>query len=53
METELTDLIVEYLCTDHTKDELMALVERAIRLSDGETEETESYTPCKLRASCV
>ena len=35
MEQELIDLIVEYLCTDHTKDELMELVEKAIKYSDG------------------
>ena len=35
MENELIDLIVEYLCTDHTETELMALVEKAIKLSNG------------------
>ena len=36
MENELIDLIVEYLCTDHTEEELMALVKKAIKLSNGE-----------------
>ena len=36
MEEELIDMIIEYLCTDHTESELMALVEKAIKLSNGE-----------------
>lgn len=36
MESELIDLIVEYLCTDHTESELMELVKKAIDLSNGE-----------------
>ena len=36
MEEELIDLIVEYLCSDHTESELMVLVEKAVKLSNGE-----------------
>ena len=36
MEDELIDMMVEYLCTNHSARELREIVEKAITLSNGE-----------------
>ena len=36
IEQEIIQLIAEYLCEDHTETELMELVNKAIRYSNGE-----------------
>lgn len=36
MEENLIDLMVEYLCTDHTEKELREIVEKAIVMSKGQ-----------------
>ena len=36
IEEELIDIIVEYLCTNHSEDELREIVEKAIKYSNGE-----------------
>ena len=36
LDEQLVSMMVEYLCTMHTEAELMELVDRAIRYSDGE-----------------
>ena len=36
VEELLIDMMVEYLCEDHSERELREIVERAIRLSNGE-----------------